>query len=61
MAAVELNRPPEGVVTLPAPGEGHDERLGPRAWVEAVRRPTPRHLRRPVADHLAAARELGEV
>lgn len=38
-----------------------DRRLNSRAWVEAVRRPTPQQLRERVADHLAQARELGEV
>ena len=57
MAAADLDRPPEGVVILPEPG-GQDSRLDPRAWVEAVRRPTPRRLRRPVAEDLTEAREL---
>jgi hypothetical protein len=60
MAAADLDRPPEGVVIPPEPG-GHDSRLDPRAWVEAVRGPAPRRLRRPVADYLTEARELGEV
>ncbi len=60
MAAADLDPPPEGVVILPGPS-GHDSRLDPRAWVEAVRRPAPRRPRRPVADYLTEARELGEV
>ena len=60
MVAANPDHPPDGVVILPEPG-GQDARLDPRAWVEAVRRPTPRRLRRPVADYLAEARELGEV
>jgi hypothetical protein len=57
--AADLDPPPEGVVILPEPG-GHDRPLDPRAWVEAVRRPAPRRLRRPVAEYLTEARELGE-
>ena len=60
MAAADLDPPPEGVVILPEPA-GHDSRLDPRAWVAAVRRPSPRRLRRPVADYLTQARELDEV
>lgn len=60
MAADDLDPPPEGVVLLPEPS-GRDSRLDPRAWVETVRRPAPRRLRRPVADYLIEARELGEV
>ena len=61
MAAADLDPPPEGVVILPEPS-GHDSRLNPRTWVEAVRRrPAPRRLRRPVADYLTEGRELGEV
>lgn len=45
---------------LPA-HEAEDKHLDPRAWVDTVRRPTPRRLRQRVADHLARARELGEV
>lgn len=45
---------------LPERGD-RETYLDPRAWVEAVRRPTTRRLRQRVADHLAQARELGEV
>jgi len=60
VAVSDLDHPPEGVVILPEPSAetGH---LDPRAWVESVRRPTLRRLRQRVADHLARARELGEV
>jgi hypothetical protein len=60
MATVDLDHPPDGVVILPEPG-ADDRHLDPRAWVDAIRRPTPRRLRQRVADHLARARELGEV
>lgn len=60
MATVDLDHPPDGVVLLPEPG-ADDRHLDPRAWVDAIRRPTPRRLRQRVADHLAKARELGEV
>jgi len=60
MAAADLDPPPEGIVILPEPA-GDDRRLDPRAWVEAVRRPVPRRLRRSVADYLTEAREFGEV
>jgi len=60
VAAPDLDHPPEGVVILPEPSaeSGH---LDSRTWVAGVRRPTPRRLRQRVADHLARARELGEV
>jgi hypothetical protein len=38
-----------------------DRRLTPRAWVEAVRRPSTRRVALAAPDHLARARELGEV
>jgi hypothetical protein len=60
VVASDLEHPPEGVVILPEHGD-HARYLDPRAWVETVRRPTPRRLRQRVADHLAQARELGEV
>jgi len=60
MAAADLDHPPEGVVILPERA-ADDSHLDPRAWVQAVRRPTPRQLRQRVADHLSEARELGEV
>lgn len=59
MAAVDLDHPPEGVVILAEP-KGTTRQLDPRAWVAAVRRTTPRHLQQAVAEHLSAARELGE-
>ncbi len=58
--AADLNHPPEGVVLLPEVGDS-SACLDPQAWVQAVRRPTPRRLQQRVADHLAQARELGEV
>ncbi|MDQ6782287.1 MAG: hypothetical protein M3063_02330 [Actinomycetota bacterium] len=60
MAAVDLDHLPEGVVILPEL-KGTTGQLDPRAWAAAVRRSTPRHLQQGVAEHLAAARELGEV
>lgn len=60
MATVDLDHPPEGVVILPDP-KGTTGQLDPQAWVAAVRRTVPRHLQQGVAEHLAAARELGEV
>ena len=60
MAAVDLDHPPEGVVILPEP-KGTMGQLDPQAWVDSVRRSTPRHLQQGVAEHLAVARELGEV
>jgi len=60
VATRDLDHPPEGVVILPERTD-NDRYLDSRAWVEAVRRPTPRQLRERVAEHLAQARELGEV
>jgi hypothetical protein len=60
MAAVDLDHPPEGVVILLEP-RGTPGQLDPQAWVNSVRRSTPRHLKQGVAEHLAVARELGEV
>lgn len=60
VATTDLDHPPEGIVLLPEV----DDRaafLDPRAWVQAVRRPTPRRIQQRVADHLTQARELGEV
>lgn len=61
MASVDLDHPPEGVVILPDREGANDQQLDPRAWVDAVRRPIPRHLQHRVAEHLTAARESGEV
>jgi hypothetical protein len=59
VATTDLDHLPEGVVMLP---EHHgDGQFDARTWVETVRRPAPRRLRKPVAEHLAEARELGEV
>ncbi|MHB8448892.1 MAG: hypothetical protein ACYDAQ_00230 [Mycobacteriales bacterium] len=60
MAAVDLDHLPDGLVILPEP-KSSERQLEPRAWVESVRRPNRRHLQHRVADHLATARELGEV
>lgn len=60
MAAGDLTHPPEGVVLLPEP-EDTPVGLSPHAWVETARREVPRRLRRPVAEHLADARDSDEV
>lgn len=60
MASTGLNRPPEGVALLPQ-ASAKDGQLDPKAWVESVRKPTPRKLRQPLAEYLTEARDLGEV
>ncbi len=60
MAAVDLDHPPNGVVPLPE-SDSSERMLDPQRWVEQVRRPVPRQLRRRVAEHLAEARDFDEV
>lgn len=60
MPAVDLSQLPEGVVVLPEPAE-EAKHLEPRAWVDAARRSEVRRLSRPVAEHLADARDAGDV
>lgn len=60
MSTVDLSQLPEGVVVLPEPDE-EAVQLDPRAWVEAARRSEVRRLSRPVAEHLAEARDAGDV
>jgi len=60
MSGLDHEHLPEGVVLHPERRDA-DRLLDPRAWVAAVRRPVPRRLETPVADHLAEARERGEV
>ncbi len=57
--AVDLDRPPEGVVVLPE-SELVGEQMDQRAWVMAVRRPATLRLSQPVASYLVEASNVGE-
>jgi len=59
MSTADLEHPPEGVIVLAEP-EAAGALLSPRSWVASVRRPTPQRLKRPVAEYLSEARDLGE-